>query len=57
MAVKRRKTRDERKGEIVKIRCTRAEKNAWSKIAEMEARGVSAWLRYVANQQVASKSR
>lgn len=53
VAAKRRKPRDERKEESIRIRITTAEKEAWAKAAAADGRDVSGWLRHLANQAAA----
>ena len=51
MAIKRRKPKDERKEQEVRIRVPAEEKDAWTAAAKRDERGgLSGWLRYVANQ-------
>jgi hypothetical protein len=50
MAV-RRKPRDERKEESIRIRVTTSEKDAWSLAAERDGRDLSGWLRFIANRE------
>ena len=52
MATKR-KARDERKEESIRIRVTTAEKEAWAAAAERDGRDVSGWLRFIANREAA----
>jgi len=47
----RRKPRDERKEESIRIRTTAAEKAAWAAAAEQDGRDVSGWLRFIANRE------
>jgi hypothetical protein len=57
MPVKRRKSKDERKEEEVRIRVTAEEKEAWTLAAKKDERGgLSGWLRYVANQAARKSS-
>lgn len=48
---KRRKPKDERKGESMRVRVTDAEKKAWTKAAEADGRDLSNWLRFLANRE------
>jgi hypothetical protein len=48
----RRKPRDERKEESMRIRVTTAEKEAWAAAAERDGRDLSGWLRFIANREV-----
>ena len=51
MAVKRRKPKGERKEGEIRVRVTSAEKAEWTEAAKRDQReGLSAWVRYVANQ-------
>lgn len=50
----RRKVRDERKGESIRIRLTAAEKGAWTAAAEHDGRDLSGWLRFLANRELQS---
>ena len=51
MAIKRRKSKDERKDEEIRLRVTAAEKDAWTEAAKKDERGgLSGWVRYVVNQ-------
>jgi hypothetical protein len=50
MAV-RRKAKDERKEESIRIRTTAAEKEAWAAAAERDGRDLSGWLRFIANRE------
>jgi uncharacterized protein (DUF1778 family) len=52
---KRRKPKEERKDESMRLRLTAEEKEAWTNAAEKEGRDLSNWLRYLANE--ATKSR
>ncbi len=45
----RRKPRDERKEESIRIRVTASEKEAWETAAERDGRDLSGWLRFIAN--------
>ena len=47
----RRKPRDERKEESIRIRVTADEKDAWTAAAERDGRDLSGWLRYLANRE------
>jgi hypothetical protein len=47
----RRKPRDERKEESIRIRVTTTEKDAWTIAAERDGRDVSGWLRFIANRE------
>ncbi len=47
----RRKARDERKEESIRIRTTTAEKEAWAAAAARDGRDVSGWLRFLANRE------
>jgi uncharacterized protein (DUF1778 family) len=49
--VVRRKPRDERKDESIRIRVTTTEKEAWEAAAERDGRDVSGWLRFIANRE------
>jgi uncharacterized protein (DUF1778 family) len=51
MGTKRRKPKDERKEESMRIRVTAAEKKAWTTAAEADGRDLSNWLRFVANRE------
>lgn len=55
MAV-RRKRRDERKEDSIRVRVTASEKEAWTEAAEREGRDLSGWLRFIANRE-ADRSR
>jgi len=49
--MKRRKPKEERKEEEIRVRLTSVEKEAWTEAAKRDEReGLSAWVRYVANQ-------
>ncbi len=50
----RRKPRDERKEESIRIRTTTAEKDAWSAAAERDGRDLSGWLRFIANREASA---
>lgn len=50
MAV-RRKPRDERKEDSIRIRVTASEKEAWTEAAERDGRDLSGWLRFIANRE------
>ncbi len=50
MATKR-KPRDERKEESIRIRVTTTEKAAWEGAAERDGRDLSGWLRFIANRE------
>jgi hypothetical protein len=47
----RRKPRDERKEESIRIRVTTSEKEAWEAAAERDGRDLSGWLRFIANRE------
>jgi len=47
----RRKARDERKEESIRIRTTTAEKEMWAEAAERDGRDLSGWLRFIANRE------
>ena len=47
----RRKPRDERKDESIRLRLTEAEKEAWTAAAERDGRDLSGWLRFLANRE------
>lgn len=47
----RRKPRDERKDESMRIRVTAAEKAAWEAAAARDGRDLSGWLRFIANRE------
>jgi hypothetical protein len=47
----RRKPRDERKEESIRIRVTTSEKEAWEGAAVRDGRDLSGWLRYLANRE------
>ena len=47
----RRKPRDERKEESIRIRTTTSEKAAWEAAAERDGRDLSGWLRFIANRE------
>jgi uncharacterized protein (DUF1778 family) len=47
----RRKPRDERKEESIRIRVRTDEKDAWTAAAERDGRDLSGWLRYIANRE------
>ncbi len=49
-AIKRRKPKDARKEQSVRIRITTDEKDAWSAAAEKDGRDLSGWLRHLANK-------
>lgn len=51
MAVKRRKPKDERKEESMRLRLTATEKEAWTRAAEKDGRDMSNWLRHIANRE------
>ena len=57
MATTKRKPRDERKAESIRIRTTTAEKEAWAVAAERDGRDVSGWLRFIANREADSGRR
>lgn len=48
--MKRRKAKDERKDESIRLRLTAVEKEAFTKAAEREKRDLSGWLRWVASK-------
>jgi uncharacterized protein (DUF1778 family) len=50
MATKK-KPRDERKEESIRIRVTATEKAAWEVAAERDGRDLSGWLRFIANRE------
>jgi uncharacterized protein (DUF1778 family) len=50
MVAKRRKTKDERKDESIRLRLTTEEKEAFTKAAAKEGRDLSNWLRWIASQ-------
>jgi hypothetical protein len=47
----RRKARDERKEESIRIRVTATEKVAWEVAAARDGRDLSGWLRFIANRE------
>jgi uncharacterized protein (DUF1778 family) len=47
----RRKSRDERKDESMRIRVTAEEKAIWMAAAERDGRDLSGWLRFIANRE------
>jgi hypothetical protein len=49
MAVKRRKSKDERKADEIRVRLTTAEKTAWTEAARKDGRDLSGWIRHLAN--------
>jgi uncharacterized protein (DUF1778 family) len=49
MAAKRRKTKDERKADEIRVRLTTGEKAAWTEAARLDGRDLSGWIRHVAN--------
>jgi len=49
MAVKRRKSREERKSNEVRVRVTPEEKERWTAAAKKDHRDLSGWLRHLAN--------
>lgn len=53
----RRKPRDEKKDESIRIRTTSAEKDAWEAAAERDGRDLSGWLRFIANREAADGRR
>lgn len=54
MATKRR-ARDERKEDMIRIRVTAAEKEAWTAVAERDGRDLSGWLRFIANREAETR--
>jgi uncharacterized protein (DUF1778 family) len=50
MAAKRRKTKNERKDESIRLRLTAVEKDAFAKAAEKEGRDLSNWIRWIAGR-------
>lgn len=51
MATKRRKAKNQRKDELIRVRLTATEKEAFTKAAEKEGRDLSNWLRWVARRE------
>jgi hypothetical protein len=51
MSTVRRKPRDERKEESLRIRVTSTEKEAWAAAAAKDGRDLSGWLRFIANRE------
>lgn len=51
--VKRRKPKDVRKEESIRLRLTVQEKVLWSKVAKEAGRDLSNWIRYVSNRAAA----
>jgi len=47
----RRKPRDERKEQSLRIRVTSSEKDSWTAAAERDGRDLSGWLRFIANRE------
>lgn len=50
MATKRRKPKAEVKGEMIRLRLTAVEKDAFTKAAQKDGRPLSGWLRWIAGQ-------
>lgn len=53
--VKRRKARDERKEQSIRIRITAPEKEAWVAAAGRDGRDLSGWLRFIANREAQAR--
>jgi hypothetical protein len=51
MASKRRKPREGRKDDEVRVRVTSEEKGLWTASAKADGRDLSGWLRYLANRE------
>ena len=51
MAIRRRKGKSERKDSEVRLRVTEAEKELWTRLAELDRRDLSGWLRNLAAQE------
>ena len=53
----KRKPKDERKEESLRIRTTTAEKETWAAAAERDGRDLSGWLRFIANREAQDTTR
>jgi uncharacterized protein (DUF1778 family) len=51
MAIRRRKLKDERKSDEIRVRVTTAEKELWTTAASRDGRDLSGWLRFLANRE------
>lgn len=56
MKTKRRQARSTVKNEMIRVRLTAQEKEAWTKAATKDGRDLSGWLRWLANQAAGLKS-
>jgi hypothetical protein len=50
MAAKRRKAKDERKDDEIRVRVSAKEKEVWTATAKKDGRDLSNWLRFLATQ-------